>query len=665
MSGVVYAKPGYVAPEVANGVSGDHLVDVYALAVILWELCAGRRFLNGDSGEHMSAVGDNRRPLPPIAGSIGAPAELDAVLARMGAFDREQRLANARLCRTELLALLTSAPFVQGAERGLRPRVSALLTSLYPTEPARSRAEFAKLVKEARALLRPKTPEPAPARTAPLLAAAGVAARDADPASDDKTRLPGTSYRLVKQLGAGAGGEVHEGVHVDLGRRVAVKILAQGLAGDEAHVARFRREARAIAKVSHPATARLYDYGQSSDGRTFLAMELWEGDTLDLVAGPAGNLSLDDALRIARDAALALHAVHLAGLVHRDVKPSNLLLTRDGQVKLLDFGLACVAGHGDDEELAPSGVCGTPAYLAPEQARQSKVDGRADVYALGSVLYELLTGRQPFSGSTIEAVLAQKREGLPENPSDRSPSKRLPAKVDALVLTALAVFPDDRYASALAFAGAIDEAARSLDHQAGRRRKTARGLFVAAMVSSIALLGVYGKGAYQKQVDVRTAEIAAFTMPTPRPPQFSPDEGDKLPLADPASAHGPVAPADPRSSPVASLAGADPVQAEETSAASGDAKQLRRKARRALRKHRYEDAKHLAEAWLRTDGSTDARLTLARAQIQLGESDAAKETLQAVLSVDPTADDARGLLRDLDAGKKPGSRRRLASLSKE
>jgi eukaryotic-like serine/threonine-protein kinase len=696
VSGVVYAKPGYVAPEVANGVSGDHLVDIYALAVILWELCAGRRFLNGDAGEHMAAVGDNRRPLPPIADSIGAPPELDTILAKMAAFDRHARTTSARLCRTELMALLTTAPSMKGGERGLRPRVAALLASLYPTEPARSRAEFARLVKDARLVLRPATPAPvaasALAADGSVVAGPGAAAESGvvpsgQAAASDAGRVPaapiaedgrlvGTSYRLVKKLGDGAGGSVYEAVHVDLGRRAAVKLLAADLGSSEASVARFRREARAIAKVSHSATPRLYDYGQASDGRAFLAMELWDGDTLDIVAGPSGNLTVENALHITREAALALHAVHIAGLVHRDVKPANLLVTRDGQVKLLDFGVACVAGHGDDEELARSGIFGTPAYMAPEQARHAKVDGRADVYALGSVLYELLTGRPPFVGANAKEILDQKREGLPEAPSERAPTRKIPAAIDALVLQCLAPFAEDRPASAHALAEAIDGVAKGLDRRLARRRAGARALFAAAMLSAVALLGVYGQRTYHQEINRGLESVAAFAKPTPRAPQFAPippgeavvkvqAQGEMQPaaVAQAVGDAGPAAASNEDAVPVEQLQAAD---AKTDEAGVADAKQLRSRARRALRRHRYEEAKRIAEAWVKADGSTDARLTLARAELQLGDNESAKETLQAALAADPTADDARGLLREAEGGKRgAASSKKRVALAKE
>lgn len=149
VAGVVYAKPGYVAPEVANGIPGDALVDVYALGVMLWELCAGRRFLQGDAGEHMAAVGQNRRPLPPIALASDAPIELDGVIARMTAHDKGRR-ATARSAHGELVKLLSQAPELATGERGVRARVAALLVALYPFEPKRSRTEFVQLYQQAR-----------------------------------------------------------------------------------------------------------------------------------------------------------------------------------------------------------------------------------------------------------------------------------------------------------------------------------------------------------------------------------------------------------------------------------------------------------------------------------------------------------------------------------
>ncbi|HEU4538116.1 MAG TPA: serine/threonine-protein kinase, partial [Polyangiaceae bacterium] len=194
VAGVVYAKPGYVAPEVANGVPGDAQADLYALGVMLWELCAGRRFLQGDAGEHLAAVGADRRPLPPVAELTGAPPELDEVLARLTAFSTKHRTPSARRALAELKPLLALA----GPPDGAQARLAALMDRLYPSEPGRSRAEFERLVGVARRLRaeamtpRAKTPRA--------------------PAADD--RLPGTAYRLTRKIDEGAVGVVYEAEHV-------------------------------------------------------------------------------------------------------------------------------------------------------------------------------------------------------------------------------------------------------------------------------------------------------------------------------------------------------------------------------------------------------------------------------------------------------------------
>src|SRR5690606_179741 len=208
VAGVVFAKPGYVAPEVANGDSGDFRVDMYAAGVMIWELCAGRRFLQGDSQEHMAAVAAGERDLPPIAAKIGAPAALDAVLAKMTATDRDARHRSCREAAAQLAALLENAPALPNGERGVRARVGQRMYNLYPAEPGRSRADFARLV----AAPPDKRPAPSPPPDQPKSEA------------DDGQR-PATRYRIVGELGRGPSSVFYAAEHVDLGRRVALQVL--------------------------------------------------------------------------------------------------------------------------------------------------------------------------------------------------------------------------------------------------------------------------------------------------------------------------------------------------------------------------------------------------------------------------------------------------------
>src|SRR5580704_3378943 len=338
VAGVVFAKPGYVAPEVARQQVGDGRIDLYALGIMLWELSAGRRFLTGDPQKHLDDTAAGLVNVPAIAASCGAPAALDEIIVKLTHNDPDERYARAGLAVADLGKLLSSAPWVEGHERGVRPRIAGLMRKLWPHEPARSRTEFARLLRDARETLQ-KGANATPA-AGPVSEAIALRMSPSDP-----TQLAGTPYRMGRKLGEGASGAVYEAEHVELGRKLAVKILGPEHAASPVALERFRREARAVARLSHPNLVQLYDFGKSLDGRTFLAMELCAGETLDARLQRA-PMDWREAAQVAVEAARALEAAHAAGLVHRDLKPQNLMLTTPSTgadapaVKLLDFGLA-------------------------------------------------------------------------------------------------------------------------------------------------------------------------------------------------------------------------------------------------------------------------------------------------------------------------------------
>ncbi|HEX8353158.1 MAG TPA: protein kinase, partial [Pyrinomonadaceae bacterium] len=269
-------------------------------------------------------------------------------------------------------------------------------------------------------------------------------------------------YRILGHVGEGGMGVVYVAEDLHLGRRVAIKIPHAGR--DESHYrARFLREARSVSKLRHPNVAAVHDYGETDDGQPFIVMELVSGRTLGDVLANDG-LSIARSVEVVRETAEALSEAHRRGVVHRDIKPSNVVIDDEGVVKVLDFGLAKQlhedgGADGADAQTLLSAhtrsdvVIGTPLYLSPEQARGSKVDGRSDLFALGALLYECLTGRPAFSGSNVIEIGAQVLHIDPPPPSRFNP--RVPAELDRLTLKALAKKPEDRFQTAAEFAAEL------------------------------------------------------------------------------------------------------------------------------------------------------------------------------------------------------------------
>jgi len=251
-------------------------------------------------------------------------------------------------------------------------------------------------------------------------------------------------YALIERIATGGMGEVWRGADQVLGRPVAIKLLSTAHAGDEQFRARFRAEARYAAALSHPGIARVFDYGESSPlGGPYLVMELVNGEPLSAILERVGRLSPDITLDIVSQAALALDAAHQTGIVHRDIKPGNLLIMADGTTKITDFGIA-KAHSLDAVNLTATGiVMGTALYVSPEQATGATVTGASDIYSLGVVAYECLTGQPPFvADQPLAIAIMHKHEPVPPLPPD------VPKPVSDLVLSMLAKTPDGRPESA-------------------------------------------------------------------------------------------------------------------------------------------------------------------------------------------------------------------------
>ncbi|RLB48415.1 MAG: hypothetical protein DRI90_25420, partial [Deltaproteobacteria bacterium] len=262
---------------------------------------------------------------------------------------------------------------------------------------------------------------------------------------------------------------------------------------------RFRREARSLSRLHHPGLVRVHDFGQADDGRLFCVMDLLEGQTLRAALDQEEVLGWKRALRIIRQACLALHVAHSRDLVHRDIKPENLFLTDQGTVKLIDFSLAKSAdelGKSPAREAREAGrsqvgamtLFGTPEYMAPEQVAGRRVDHRADLYALGCVLYEMLTGRMPFVADSAVQILDAKLKGSPESVRERAPNRAIPRTVNGLVMRALARHPSRRFGSAGEMAEAIADALDEPTRRRSRRKAVGGAVFAAIMAFGVALV---------------------------------------------------------------------------------------------------------------------------------------------------------------------------------
>jgi beta-lactam-binding protein with PASTA domain/predicted Ser/Thr protein kinase len=261
-------------------------------------------------------------------------------------------------------------------------------------------------------------------------------------------------YRVQRKLGAGGMADVYLAEDQELGRRVAIKILNGRHANDDQFIERFRREAKNAAALNHPNIVSIYDRGEAED-TYYIAMEFLDGRTLkELIIG-RGAAPINVAIEYARQILSALRFAHRHGIVHRDIKPHNVLVDGEGRVKVTDFG---IARAGTSQMTEAGSIVGTAQYLSPEQARGAEVDPRSDLYSLGVVLYELLTGKTPFDGETPVEIAMKHLSNAPKPPSKLRPE--VPPELDMVVLRALAKNPDDRYQSADEMEADLERVAR-------------------------------------------------------------------------------------------------------------------------------------------------------------------------------------------------------------
>ncbi len=299
---------------------------------------------------------------------------------------------------------------------------------------------------------------------------------------EDGGRLPERigPYRVVRQLGTGSMGIVYHCRDDDLARDVAVKVLRPQYSDEESYRTRFRREARAVASLSHPAVVQIYGIQETAatagaPPTTYIVMELVDGLSADEILDESGPLDVDRAIAWIRDAAAGLREAAAKNLIHRDVKPSNLLVTPDDHVKIVDFGLAKDIGGAENSLTQEGLVLGTPHYISPEQGRGRKVDHRSDIYSLGATMYHFLTGRPPFEGdSHVSVIVAHVNEATPHPREQRAD---VPDAVARVVLRMLEKSPAHRYPNYDQLIEDLDAVARGDEpnHAARRPRRPRRG----------------------------------------------------------------------------------------------------------------------------------------------------------------------------------------------
>jgi eukaryotic-like serine/threonine-protein kinase len=321
-------------------------------------------------------------------------------------------------------------------------------------------------------------------------------------------------YQLEGRLGFGGMSTVHLALDTRLERKVAVKLLAEHLAEDPTFVSRFQREAQAAARLVHPNIVQIFDSGRDdATGQYFIVMEYIEGRSCAEILRDEGWVEVPEAASIVEQACEGLHYAHRHGVVHRDVKPGNLLRSRDGEVKLADFGIAKATEQSSITQVGS--VLGTAAYLAPEQARGEEAGPRADLYALGVVAYQMISGRLPYEAASLTELALKQQQEEPE-PLDALVAGVGPELADAVGI-ALALDPRDRYETARQMGEAVEAAMRGISPQGAGRRSDA--------TQATSLLAASGAATSRMRP-------TAATSVNPRRPRQGPARAPAGPYAD-------------------------------------------------------------------------------------------------------------------------------------
>ena len=475
--GIIYGKLAYLAPEQARGETLDGRTDLYSAGILLWEMLTGQQLFpvrpateEAPRGQDSTIDALERVKHPkverPSSLTSRVPPELDEIVLRALSANPADRYQHGEEMRADLASFLAqNAPETDAAT------LASFMSLLFEEHITRERTERDELMKQTADLYTEarKAPAVSPeSDEAGLVPAAAAAPLDpntfgehtgnggaAGQLTGDDARVGktiGGRYYLRRLCGEGAMGRVYEGHHIEIGRRVAVKILHTGYANTPDVVERFRREARAASRIGHPNIVDVTDSGVTSDGALFFVMDYLDGVNLEQLIAQEGPLRPERALLITAQVCRAIAAAHAAGIVHRDLKPANVMLgtQRDGEdfVKVLDFG---ISKHSDTEggsrKVAglthPDAAVGTPIYMAPEQISGLPADARTDVYAVGELLFEMLTGSPPYEGSDVMVVFNKKANQEPA--AIRTVRPDIAVDIERLITRAMSRRPEDRH----------------------------------------------------------------------------------------------------------------------------------------------------------------------------------------------------------------------------
>ena len=477
-AGIIYGKVSYMSPEQARGELIDGRTDIYAAGIILWELLTGRQLFPQNQSDGTELIERVRNPVidPPSVRAPRVPASLDQIVLRALARNPDERYLTGEQFRAELTAFLASNRDYVATDA---ERVRAFMKDLFDEDIERERRQRDELLETVHEKLQEnqrlelaerEAAEQRQQRKADIMAAIERKSSDGLPATDigalregeipgkvidqlsayDTAKMLGSiieRWKILRKIGEGGMGRVFEAEHMEIGRHVAIKILHPVYSRTPEVVARFRMEARAASRIGHPNIIEITDSGTTIDGSFYFVMEMLEGIDLAERLKKEQRLPVEDMLIVATQVAQALGAAHQINIVHRDLKPENIfLINRDGNpnfVKVLDFGIAKSLEEEKIRKLTTPGMAmGTPEYMAPEQASGKGSDARSDIYSLGAILYEMLTGRAPIHGENMMDILIRKATEDPVDVALLRPD--VPPAVAQLVMRTLARNPEGR-----------------------------------------------------------------------------------------------------------------------------------------------------------------------------------------------------------------------------